>query len=291
MTHIGSIMVFINFFIAGFVFRQPYEGGSNMSMEISFPDCQKPQFSPELAKTRVAQAQQLLGPRVVQRLLAFALYLLGAKRSAIGQSLNIPAETVKSMIKTINRDGIAGLEDRRCATAKNLQSQKPAPVSCREEDSSLVINLGIPGRELKIPRNDPLLLKAVIVSMANNRLLSKQKAAQVLNITSSYMSTLARKLHEEGAVSLADKRQGQKHDYRVPAPVKGEIIQQFAADIVCHGQTSSDKISTELKQRCGLELSPRTIRHHLALLGLKPVKRSLPQLIKAVKKTSTTLSS
>lgn len=262
-----------------------------MSTEISFPDCQKPQLSPELSKTRVAKAQQFLGSRVVQRLLAFALYLLGAKRSAIGQVLNIPTETVKSMIKTINRDGIAGFEDRRCASAKNLESPKPAPVSCREQDNSLVIDFGIPGRELKIPRNDPLLLKAVIVSMANNRLLSKREAAQALNITSSYMSTLTRRLQEEGAASLGDKRQGQKHDYRVPAPVKGEIIQQLAADIVCHGQTSSDKISAELKERCGLELSPRTIRHHLSLLGLKPVKRSLPQLIQAVKKTSTTSSS
>jgi len=257
-----------------------------MFTKISFPDCQRSQLSPKLSKTRVAQAQQLLGPRVVQRLLAFALYLLGAKRSAIGQALNIPTETVKSMIKTINRDGVSGLEDRRCAASRNLESQKPAPISCREEDNSLVIDFGIPGRELKIPRNDPLLLKAVIVSMANNRLLAKQEAAQALNVTSSYMSTLARRLHEEGAASLADKRQGQKHDYRVPAPVKGEIIQQFATDIVCHDQTSSDKISAELKERCGLELSPRTIRHHLSLLGLKPVKHSLPKLIKAVKKTS-----
>ena len=262
-----------------------------MSTEISFPDCQKPQLSPELAKNRVAQAQQIFGPRVVQRLLAFALYLLGAKRSAIGQALNIPTETVKSMIKTINRDGIAGLEDRRCASAKNLESPKPAPISCREEDSSLVIDFGAPGRELKISRNDPLLLKAVIVSMANNRLLSQREAAQALHITSSYMSTLTRRLQEEGAASLADKRQGQKHDYRVPAPVKGEIIQQFAADIVCHGQTSSDKISAELKERCEIELSPRTIRHHLSLLGLRPIKHSLPQLIKAVKKNSTTSSS
>lgn len=262
-----------------------------MFAKISFPDCQKPQLSPELSKPRVAQAQQLLGLRVVQRLLAFALYLLGAKRSAIGQALNIPTETVKSMIKNINRDGIAGLEDRRCASSRNLESQKPAPISCREEYNSLVIDFGIPGRELKIPRNDPLLLKAVIVSMAKNRLLSKREAAQALNITSSYMTTLTRRLHEEGAASLADKRQGQKNDYRVPAPVKGEIIQQFAADIVCYDQTSSDRISAELKERCGLELSPRTIRHHLSLLGLKPVKRSLPQLIKAVKKTSTTSSS
>ncbi len=76
-----------------------------MSAKISFPDCQKPQLSTELSKSRVAQAQQLLGLRVVQRLLAFALYLLGAKRSAIGQALNIPTETVKSMIKTSTETG------------------------------------------------------------------------------------------------------------------------------------------------------------------------------------------
>lgn len=259
-----------------------------MSIEISLPDCQNLQFSPKLSKNRVAKAQQLLGFRIVRCLLAFALYLLGAKRSAIGQVLNMPAETVKSMLKTINRDGIAGLEDRRCVSAKKMISQKPEPVSYTEQDNFLVIDFGVPGGKLIIPRNDPLLLKTIIVCMANNRLLSNCKAAQLLSITPSYMTTLARKLHEEGAASLADKRQGQKHDYRVPAHVKGEIIQQFATDIVCHGQTSSDKISAELKKRCGLELSPRTIRHHLSLLGLKPVKSSLLQLIKTVKKNSTT---
>lgn len=261
-----------------------------MSKEFQAPDCQKLQFSTELSQKRLCQAKRTLGPGVVQRLLGFALYLLGLNRSAVGQTINMPTETVKSMIKTINKDGIPGLEDRRRASPSQ-EPQKPKPITLREEGSFLIINLGADKPELKLSRQDPLQLKTVLISMANNGLLAKHEAAQALNVSSSYMSTLVHRFQEQGTISLLDKRQGQRHDYRVPPEVKGELIQQFAVDLISCGRTSSSRISAELKERCGLELSARTVRHHMALMGLKSVKRSLPQLVAAVKKTSTTCSS
>lgn len=261
-----------------------------MSKEFQVPDCQELQFSTELSQKRLHQARRALGPGVVQRLLGFALYLLGLNRSAIGQIINMPTETVKSMIKTINRDGIPGLEDRRRASPSQ-ESRKPKPITLRDEGSFLIIDLGADKPELKLSRQDPLQLKTVLISLANNGLLAKNEAAQALNVSSSYMSTLVRRFQEQGTTSLLDKRQGQRHDYRVPPAVKGELIQQFTVDLISCGRTSSSRISAELKERCGLEISARTVRHHMALMGLKSVKRSLPQLVAAVKKTSTTCSS
>lgn len=261
-----------------------------MAKEFRVPDCQELHFSTELSQKRLSQARRTLGPGVVQRLLGFALYLLGLKRSAIGQAINMPTETVKSMIKTISRDGVPGLEDRRRVSSQQ-ESQKPKPITLRHEGSFLVIDLGGDKRDLKLSREDSLQLKTVLISMANSGILPKREAAQALNVSSSYMTILARRFQEQGTTALLDKRQGQKQDYRVPPAVKGELIQQFAVDLISCGRTSSARISAELKERCGLEVSARTVRHHMALMGLKSVKRSLPQLVAAVKKTSTTCSS
>jgi len=89
---------------------------------------------------------------------------------------------------------------------------------------------------------------------------------------------------------LLDQRGGQKQAYRVPAEVKAEIIQQFAADVITGGPTSGDMISAALKDRCRISVPARTVRHHMANLGLTKIKHSLPELVAAVKKTSKTSS-
>lgn len=68
--------------------------------------------------------------------------------------------------------------------------------------------------------------------------------------------------------------------------MKAELIQQFAADVITHGRTSSLIISEELRQRCSVTVPERTVRHHLFRLGLRGITRSLPQLVAAEKKTS-----
>jgi hypothetical protein len=256
-------------------------------------DCQKLIFSPRLSENRTDQAQRTLGSIVVQRILCFALYLLGVNRKAIGQSLSIPSETAKSIIKAVYRDGPVALEDRRRRFSSFLPKvqPEPAPITLREEEDHIVVDLGVSGRYLKLSRQDPLLLKTVLLSMFNNDLLSKREVAEAMNLTPSHTATLARRLDEEGARSLVDRRQGQKQEYRVTAPVKAELVQQFAVDIITSGQTSGSKISNELKERCNISVPARTVRHHLAQMGLRGIKQSLPQLLAVVKKTSSNCSS
>lgn len=261
--------------------------------KIPLIDCQNLSFSPQLSENRTDQAQQTLGSIVVQRILCFALYLLGVNRKAIGQLLGIPSETAKSIIKAVNRGGLEALEDRRRGFSTFLPKARPEPppITLREEEDHIVVDLGVSGRYLKLSRQDPLQLKTVLLSMFNNDLLSKREVAEAIKLTPSHTATLARRLNEEGARSLADRRQGQKQEYRVTAPVKAELIQQFAVDIITSGQTSGRKISTELKERCNIAVPARTVRHHLAQMGLREIKQSLPQLLAVVKKTSSNCSS
>ena len=154
-----------------------------------------------------------------------------------------------------------------------------------------MVDLGVSGRYLKLSRQNPVQLKTVLLSMFNNDLLSKRQVAEAIKLTPSHTAPLARRLNEEGTRSLVDRRQGQKQEYRVTAPVKAELVQQFAVDIITSGQTSGSKISTELKERCNISVPARTVRHHLAQMGLRGIKQSLPQLLAVVKKTSSNYSS
>lgn len=195
--------------------------------EMPLIDCQNLRFSPGLAENRIDQAQQTLGANVVQRILCFALYLLGVNRKAIAQLLSIPLETAKSIIKAVNRDGLGALEDRRRRFSTFLPrvQTEPAPITLREEEDYVAVDLGVGGRCLKLSRQDPLQLKIVLLSMLNNDLLQKRSVAEALKLTPSHTTTLAQRLSEEGARSLVDRRQGQKQEYRVPAPVKAELVQ------------------------------------------------------------------
>lgn len=255
--------------------------------KIPLIDCQNLVFSPQLAENRIDQSQQLFSSGIIQRILCYALYLLGVNRRAVGQALGIPAETAKSIIKAIKRDGLVALEDRRrqFSTFLPQASPEPQPITLREEEGRVVIDFGTSGRVLKLSQEDPLQVKTILLSMLNSGLLTKGQVAEAMKLSPSHTATLARRLDKQGALSLLDQRQGQKQEYSVPRKVKAELIQQFAADLITSGRTSGSKISAELKERCNITIPARTVRYHLARMGLGKIKGSLPQLVSAVKKT------
>jgi transposase len=269
--------------------RKPFMCGLKMANKIRLIDCQNLSFSSQLSESRMRQAQEFLGAGLIQRLLCFALYLLGLNRSAIGRSLGIPPDTAKSIIKAIKRDGLRAFEDRRLKSSTLMPKQEttePQPITLREDNDHLVIDLGIQKKPLKLCRRDPLQMKTVLLSMFNSGLLSTRQVAEAIDLTPSHTTALARRLHEQGALSLMDQRKGQKEDFIVTSSVKAEMIQQFAVDVITSGRTSSIAISEKLKERCGINVPDRTVRHHMSRLGLRSIKRSLPQLVAAVKKTS-----
>jgi transposase len=261
-----------------------------MAQNLLLIDCQNLAFSSPLAKDRMQRAQQLLGSNVIQRFLCFALYLLGVKRSAIGGAIGISPETAKSIIKAINADGLCALEDRRRTLSIFLpQSQpQPAPITIGKAEEHIVIDFGVEGRQLLMPGENVLQIRTVLLSMLNSGLLSNRQVAEVIGLTPSHTATLARRLEHEDISSLIDKRQGQKSEYRVTPRIKAELVQQFVVDTVAHGKASSEAISAELKKRCQIIISARTVRHHLAGIGLPVIKHTLPKLLAEVKKNSET---
>jgi len=238
------------------------------------------------------RAQQSLGGNVVQRILCFSLYLLGVNRKAIGQSLGIPAETAKSIIKAVTKNGLSALEDRRHRFSTFLPPSPPptAPITLQAAEGHIVVDFGVAGRQLEIPRKNFLQVRTVLLSMLNSGLLSKRQVADVIGLTPAYTATLAHRLENEGLSTLIDKRQGQKSDYRITPEVKAELIQQFTVDVIARGKTTGEAISAELQERCHITVPARTVRHHLAQMGLRKIKQSLPQLVAGVKKTSKTFS-
>jgi hypothetical protein len=251
-------------------------------------NCQALSFSEKLSKDRLDRALASFGANTIRRLLGFALYLLGLNRQDIGNSLDLPPETVKSMIKAIMTGGLGALEDRRRRASTPMPRVCPQPpdVALKQEGAFTVVDLGIPGRQIKLDQGDPLQLRTVLLTMLNSGLLSTQQVAQAIGLTPQHTVALAQQLLEKGAHSLLDKREGQKQDYSVTPDIKAEIIQQFAVDVITGGATSGLAISDQLKERCQINIPARTVRHHLGKLGLPKIKHSLPQLVAAVKKTS-----
>jgi repressor of nif and glnA expression len=86
-------------------------------------------------------------------------------------------------------------------------------------------------------------------------------------------------------MALVDKRQGQNKDYLVDKTVKAELIQHFAAQSIVGRSTSSRALAELLNEQSQLDLSERTVRWHMNKLGLDLIKKTLPELVEALKKT------
>jgi len=245
-------------------------------------------FSEAHSAKRIEAATESLGDTVVQRLLAFALFLMGAKREDIARHLSIPVGTLFSLLTRISRYGLPALEDRRRSHSEFLPpAQQEAPaLEVSVAGSDIVVDFGGEGRVVSIPAVNVLQTKTFLLTLMENGLLARARVAELLGYSPAHTGRLARQLAQGDVAALLDQRAGHKEDYRVTAEVKAELVQQFVVDVITRGKTSGEAISTELEERCDLLVPPRTVRHHLAKMGLPAIRHSLPELVEAVKKTS-----
>ncbi len=250
-------------------------------------DCQNFHVSPELGRQRFQRAARVIDDNVLNRLLAFALYLLGVNRSDIARTAGRPLDSIKSLIKAIEKDGLAALDDRRRRDTSPTPAPAPqaGPWELLEEQDALVLRCGTPEKQLLIPRQNAQQKKVVVLSAVHSGLLTAADVAPWLGVTPTHIRNLARKLTQEDAAGLLDKRQGQQQEYRVTPEVKAELIQQFVLDVVQRGKTSGKQMAEHLAERCQLELSERTVRDHVHKLGLAQIAESLPELLTDLKKT------
>lgn len=243
-------------------------------------------FSDTLSLQRMAQARKILGAKVVNRIICFALYLLGVDRETIARGQKTPPGSVKSIIRAILHSGLPAFEDRRRSTSKFLPPQHPKgpEVTVSVQEDNIIIDLG-GSRQIRIPGKNSQQAKAVLLTMFNSGLIKSGEVAKVLDITTAHVLNLARRLNTDGISALIDKRQGQQREYRFHPEVKSEVIQQFVIDIVVEGRTSGRLLSERLESRCNLSLPERSIRHYVKELGLSRIKKTLPPLLEAEKKT------
>ena len=251
--------------------------------------CQDAKFNHNLSQERIDRATHIFGSAVIKRILCFSLYLLGMTRASIAKLIEMPTDSVKTIIKNIHHNGIPAFEDRRFRNSEFLPQtpqKHPLIVNVTIEKEWMNIGIGKEGQKLKIPRNNKLQFRTLLLTMLNSDLLSIKQVSEYLKLSIVQTRTLAKKLQEKDIFSLLDQRQGQKKDYVFDLETKAEMIQQYIVNLVIHRNVSSQRLSEDLKKRCDLDLSSRTIRFHINKLGLSKIKKTLPELINSLKKNS-----
>jgi hypothetical protein len=258
-------------------------------------------FSPLKAQKRISKANGILGKNVVRWLIGFALFLLGAKRKDVSDLLGTPYETLNSFISRIWKDGAKAFEDRRTssssATPQTPQTpQTPteravcAPTAIIQEDEIVVHFPYESSVHIRIPYTDTnkVVAKAFLLTLLENQILDSQTVANILGYTRNYALYLKREMisGSTGVEVLIDGRQGQKQDYVFKPEVKAQLIQQCAVNAIAGKSTSSEVLAIDLMERCGLDLSHRSIRYHIQKLGLKNIDATLPEIIGRLKKNS-----
>lgn len=248
-------------------------------------------FSGEKAESRLGRAGRVLGEKVVTRLLAFALFLLGAERQAIGASLGLPLGTMLSLLTKINRLGLPAFEDRRSRRSEFLPIAEPRVVepTVTVEKDRILIDPGM-GRALEVPLRDKLQVRVLVLNLVSNGVLNSQVAGEVLECTTAHVRTLCREMEERGADALLDQRRGQRRDYKITPEVKSELILQTAAHALTGKSTSCTAVTQSLNKRMGWQLADRTVRMHMNKLGLAEIAAALPALVEGLKKNSAASS-
>ncbi len=252
-------------------------------------NCHDLQFSSQHSQKRIKRASLILGMRVLKLIIGLVLYLLGAKRSAIAKSLEVPEDTLKSFFKRVFKIGVNAFEDRRRKSPpppSTLKTDRSSIASVKIDNNEVVINFGSGTQILIIPIENKLQIKTILLTCLGNNVLKNSQVAEIIGYSVRHTLKLSGGLKKGDAYSLFDKRQGQKQDYLVSPEVKAELIQQFIVEILSKGSPTGKKISEALNERCEINISDRTARHHISKLGLSRIKESLPKLLVDLKKNS-----
>lgn len=254
-------------------------------------NCKILSFSQKLSDQRISQAEALIGRRIVQKILAYALFLFGVSRNTISSFLNMPPGSIRSLVLSINCRGLAGFEDQRTKTSsfKPPLPKQIAP-TLNVEDFWLKVDFKIGNLVLRVSEFNPVQKRVVLLSLVNSGLLEHSKVADALHLSIDRTEKLARKLEQEDVKGILDQRQGQRQDYRFTPEIKAELIQQFVIEAVAQRPTGGEQLAKKLKERCQLALSAGSILSHLSKLGLPPIKDSLSEHLTEAKKKSLNFS-
>ncbi len=252
-------------------------------------DCRKIDFSPQKSSERIANALKVFDHKVLFRILIFALHMFGAKRKIIAELVDMPEESAKTTIRIILRDGFQSFLDRRKSEVSSITkySLTDKRIQVHLDCDFIIIDFNSNIGSLRIPAAHNIQARTILLSLMNSGLLSTNEVASVLKISDAHCRELAKKLADDDVGgSLIDKRIGQLQDFRVGFTQKAEIIRQFTARAVTGHSTASDVLTELVNGQTQSALSPRTVRWHVKKLGLTSIKKTLPELVETLKKTS-----
>ncbi len=249
-------------------------------------DCRNIEFSPIRAQQRIDKVLRVFPKALLFRILAFSLYLLGAKLNQISSLLGMPEESIRTYARVVFRDGFDALVDRRMNATSVVSPPVQQSACLRVERDWLIVAFNSVSGEIKIPIEHKLQARTVLLTLAQSGLLANQDIASALALSPRTCHQLANKLLvNDIELALFDKRRGQPQDYRVGPVLKAEIIKHYAARAVTGHSTSSDKVAEAVNMDSEIQIPPRTLRWHIAKLGLPLIKRSLPEMVDTLKKT------
>ena len=250
-------------------------------------DCRQIEFSPEKSRTRIDKALLVFPHKSLMFILGYTLYLLGAKRKEAAALAGMPEESVKTALRRVFRDGFPALHDRRFSMTPSERYAAERPrISVYRQGDDCIVDFGANGNTVRLPADHQVQVRTVVLSLLNAGVLTVPESASALGLTGTHCRELARKLvNGDVADALIDKRVGQKQDYRVGPEQKAEIIRQLAARAMAGHNTSSEILAEQVNEQTRSKLSARTIRWHIRNLGLTDIRKTLPPLVEALKKT------
>lgn len=254
-------------------------------------DCHNLKFSDYYSKQRITLACKIIGEKTVKKIIAFTLYLFGASRKAVAESLDIPYDTFKSLTERIEQEGLSALVDRRIKNLplleiKETNVQVIQKVQVDVQDDYLYINLESGSNLFKIPSNNSIQVKTILLTLLDNKLIASNTVSELLDYSPSHIHRLNQKLQNNDVGLFTDQRQGQQKNLVVNPEIQTELFQQYVANLVTGRSVSSQELSENLKERCNIDLPSRTIRYHLEKSGLSKIKKTLPRLVEFLKKNS-----
>jgi DNA-binding MarR family transcriptional regulator len=254
-------------------------------------NCDHIDLSSTLSEKRIRQAKAIFGDKIINKVLAWTLFLLGASKPSICEALDMKPGSLRSFLHLIQHKGLSTLESGsgKISAFKPVITEvppEPLKVSLCENDGKHQISFG-EQLHIQIPAENPLLYKSILLCLLQNHHIKGSEVARTLQISQTHVSHLSKKLDDEDIIGLIDQRRGQLQDYVMTPEIKGELIQQFVIDIVQDGKVSGEGLSKHLKERCQYELSPRTILGHLETMGLSKIKNTLPNHLATEKKSTS----
>ena len=251
-------------------------------------DCRDLDFSPDLADSRIRDAEAVFGEALLRRMTVFMLFVLGLKRSHITKAMGVPPGTIRTLVRRVMGTGLRGFVDHRGGDGPT----RPTPV-LPPTAPALVLHLApdadtltVLGGDLHLPAANGVQRKVVLLSLMGEGMLGTEDVARALNMSVSHVRRLHRKLFASGVEAVLDKRCGQLQDYRVTPELKGEMIAEFVLELAGSGRASSVAVARRLAEHGVGTVSERTIRHHLERMGMNRVRTSLTAGLQAIKKGS-----